>query len=193
VTSPLDPLPARAGRCRWIPNALSFSRGFAGLVVVALPLPKTVLLGLLIWGALSDFLDGLVARRFEWRTPMGGTIDLCADGLFFLCALAALWLRGLLPGVWLAVVLLGAVPELVAQGVLWVKGTSIGTLGHPIDKLLGGYSYFFVLGVALGFNTPLLCAGQVGLEVLANGRDLREALTTGHTHERQRTNSGKTP
>jgi len=72
-------------------NALSFIRALIGLVLVPLLLrgEEGLSLLLVVFGALTDFLDGLLARR---RSPsrLGLLLDPFADKVFVLLPLVAL-------------------------------------------------------------------------------------------------------
>lgn len=65
---------------------------------------------------LSDAVDGLLAKRFQWQSRLGSLLDPVADKLLLGCAFVGLWLAGALPA-WLlglvlvrdAVVLFGAI------------------------------------------------------------------------------------
>lgn len=46
---------------------------------------------------ISDSLDGVIARGFDQRSPLGQTLDPMADILLMGCLALGLWLRGLLP------------------------------------------------------------------------------------------------
>jgi len=138
------------------------------------------LLPLMVWAPVSDFLDGFFARRYYWTSAFGASFDLCADGLFFLACFLRFWLTGVLPTVWFTLILLGCAPELAAQGVfLFRRRRGVGSTGRVWGKILGGYSYLCVLGIALGLFPVALVFGLVVLELWANGMDLRDALRSG--------------
>lgn len=81
----------QAGAARWIahvPNALSVLR--IGLAV-ALPLVASpVRLPIVLVAGATDFLDGVIARRFAATSALGGMLDAIADKLFTLSAIATL-------------------------------------------------------------------------------------------------------
>jgi cardiolipin synthase (CMP-forming) len=56
---------------------------------------------LLLVMALSDVLDGFLARRFGWQTELGRALDPIADRVLFICLVSALLYFGVLP--WWAV------------------------------------------------------------------------------------------
>ena len=55
---------------------------------------------------LSDALDGYLARRFDWRTRLGGLLDPLADKLLVVTVIVTLTFMDLTP-VWLACVIIG--------------------------------------------------------------------------------------
>jgi len=89
---------------RHIPNVISVLRMFA-----AAPLAWAIAAGdyavALAWAlaaGASDALDGILAKRFGWRSELGGRIDPLADKLLLFAATLALTLAGDLPLWWLA-------------------------------------------------------------------------------------------
>ena len=102
------------------PNALSFSRmtWLMGLAAYFLWIKSYEMA--LFWytiGALTDLLDGWLARRFEWVTEFGKVFDPFADKIFFTGILGVLSLRevpsALLPSLGLL---------LVFEGILLTTG-----------------------------------------------------------------------
>ena len=51
----------------------------------------------LVVAGLSDGLDGFLAKRFDWRTRLGGLLDPAADKLLLVAAFASLTYVGLVP------------------------------------------------------------------------------------------------
>ncbi|MGB8329830.1 MAG: CDP-alcohol phosphatidyltransferase family protein [Polyangiales bacterium] len=91
-----------------IPNMICVAR-----IVLVAPIVWSLLQGryglalslILIAGA-SDALDGYLARRFEWRTRLGGLLDPAADKLLMFAAFVTLAWIGLSP-TWLTAVVVG--------------------------------------------------------------------------------------
>lgn len=63
-------------------------------------------LALIALAGLSDFIDGELARRFNWRTRFGALADPTADKLLVVVVFAVLALQGHLP-LWLLAVVIG--------------------------------------------------------------------------------------
>ena len=63
-------------------------------------------LALFLFAALSDLVDGWLARRFAWESSLGRVLDPAADKLLLLVALCTLALAEVLP-LWAAFALVG--------------------------------------------------------------------------------------
>ncbi len=95
-----------SGRILTVPNVISLLRlalvpVFAVLIVQGEDVWALTVLA--VSGA-SDWLDGVVARRFDQVSRLGTVLDPAADRLFILVTLVALVWRDVIP-VWLALVL----------------------------------------------------------------------------------------
>ncbi len=83
------------GRIFTLPNSISLSRlllAFA-FVVISGPWQRTVLI---LSAAMTDFLDGWLARRGNSSTVAGAIIDPLADRFFVLAAVSSYLVGGLL-------------------------------------------------------------------------------------------------
>lgn len=90
---------------KYIPNILTLSRIFlCPMALYLLFQNKTLLAAILFsFGAVSDFLDGFIARKFSCSTKLGGLLDPVADKIIlvsFFTSLMALrisppWFTGL--------------------------------------------------------------------------------------------------
>ncbi|MDD9876290.1 MAG: CDP-alcohol phosphatidyltransferase family protein [Magnetovibrio sp.] len=87
-----------------IPNAITLSRICAVPVIVWLILDRRmdVAFWLALAAALSDALDGIVAKRFKMETVLGAFLDPIADKALLVCAYVALGHEGYLP-FWLVI------------------------------------------------------------------------------------------
>lgn len=93
---------------RWLPNAITIAR-----MVVALPLLWLLLdrnfmaaLFLVVLAGASDAVDGFLAKRFDWRSALGGLLDPIADKLLLAASFLGLWWSQQLPS-WLVLLVLG--------------------------------------------------------------------------------------
>lgn len=91
-----------------LPNMITMSRiissPFIGLAI-AYDM-KEVALGGIVYAAISDWLDGFIAKRFNKASTFGSLLDPLADKIFIGSLTAALAVKGLLP-LPLTVVILG--------------------------------------------------------------------------------------
>lgn len=136
-----------------IPNALSLIR--LGLVPVFLVL---VILGYdglalltLVVSSVTDYLDGVLARRLDQVTRLGQLLDPAADRLFIFATLIGLAIRGIVPW-WFVAIVVGR------DVVLLVLGVVMANFGYgplPVHHL--GKIATFCLFYAL----PILMIGQV--------------------------------
>lgn len=91
-----------------VPNAISMARlalvpVFAWLIAAGHDLAA---LGVLALAGFSDWLDGVIARRFDQGSRLGAMLDPAADRLYILVTLVMLAWREVVPW-WLVVVLVG--------------------------------------------------------------------------------------
>ncbi|MBA2321093.1 MAG: CDP-alcohol phosphatidyltransferase family protein [Deltaproteobacteria bacterium] len=94
---------------RWVPNAITVSRGLAGPVVAALLLagPYNFLGFWIFVGAIAtDLVDGFVARWLDARTALGEKLDPLADKALTVPVWVALGLVGFAPA-WLCAAAVG--------------------------------------------------------------------------------------
>lgn len=135
-----------------IPNLLSIGRGLGVplflWVYLALDL-KWIALSILIFGGLSDYLDGKLARAFNQTSKLGEKLDPAIDRLYLLAILIAFAIKGVLP-IWVVTLLIGR--DLILALLLLIKRTIL-----PVTYL--GKSATFNLLYAL----PLLFLNQYSL------------------------------
>ena len=133
----------------WLPNALSIAR-----LLLAIPCAFALLTGryeltLLLFGfaAVSDGLDGWLAKTFGWSSRAGKILDPIADKLLLVTAFVSLAWIALVP-VWLAVTVV--LRDVVIVGGAIAYRMLIGYVeGHPtpVSKLNTVLQLVFVLVV----------------------------------------------
>ena len=115
------PLP---DRIRTVPNAISVAR-LAGVPVflwlVLGPHADGWAVALLIAAALSDWLDGAIARAWNQQSRLGQVLDPAADRLYIAATLIGLAIRGIIP--WWLVALLVARELVLGAALLVLRGT----------------------------------------------------------------------
>ncbi|MBB5632069.1 cardiolipin synthase [Cryobacterium mesophilum] len=135
-----------------VPNILSFIRlalvpVFLVLVIMGYDIPALIVL---VVSSITDFLDGVLARRLDQVSRLGQLLDPAADRLFIFATLIGLAVRGIVPW-WLVTVIVGR------DVLLLVLGITLANFGYgplPVHHL--GKIATFCLFYAL----PILMIGQ---------------------------------
>ncbi len=156
---------------RWLPNAICVARMLLVAPLVALLLGQSyaAALGVFVVAGLSDGLDGFLAKKFDWRTRLGGLLDPAADKLLLVSTFCALTYTGLTP--------YGLTAFVIGRDVVIVAGAVTYQLliapvtGEParISKLNTacqlGFVFFTITNAAFGFpariSLLLLGAGVI--------------------------------
>jgi cardiolipin synthase len=135
-----------------VPNILSFLRLLLVPVFLVLILGGQDALALLVLviSSVTDFLDGLIARRFKQISRLGQLLDPAADRLFIFAALVGLAVREVIPW-WFFVAIVARELMLLVLGVV---GANHGYGPLPVHHL--GKAATLCLFYAL----PLLMLGQ---------------------------------
>lgn len=142
-----------------IPNLICVLRIVlvAPIVVYLLSAEFRLALLLIFIAGFSDGLDGFIAKRFDWRTQLGGLLDPLADKLLMLAVFVTLTYIGLTP-VWLAAIVIGRDVVIVSGAVAY--NTLIGPVRPApsfISKLNTAWQLLYMLLVIAeqGFGWPL--------------------------------------
>lgn len=145
-------------KLNWIPNAICIVR-----IILIAPLVAALFAGdyglaliLIVVAGMSDGIDGLLAKVFDWRTRLGSLLDPLADKLLLVSTFMSLTSLGLVPVPLTAIVILRDV-IIVGGAVLYQR--VIGRVrGEPsvISKLNTACQLLFVLCVILnaGWGQP---------------------------------------
>lgn len=95
-------------KLKYIPNLICVAR-----IILVGPIVWLLLEGdyglallLILIAGLSDALDGYLARRFDWRTRLGGLLDPAADKLLMFSVFVTLTWLGWVP-VWFTAIVVG--------------------------------------------------------------------------------------
>jgi CDP-diacylglycerol--glycerol-3-phosphate 3-phosphatidyltransferase len=175
--------PREAGRERFwnLPNSVTMVRTAAVPVLLLLPLfpgrtGSQVIAWCFIVAAVTDLVDGWLARRGQMVTHIGKLLDPLADKLIVTAALVVMLAMGRIPiwATWMVVVIVGRELAVTAlRGIASADGQIMAA--SPAGKLKT-----FVQNVAIGallFHYPTvgLPAHEIGLTLLA----LATALTLG--------------
>jgi cardiolipin synthase len=127
-----NPMQLVTANSNWtIPNALSALRllgvPFFFWLIVG-PENDEIALVILIISAFTDWLDGYLARKLNQFSRLGELLDPLADRLYVIAALAALYIRDLLP-LWVVAVL---ILRDVAMSILLIFLKRFGITGVPV-------------------------------------------------------------
>lgn len=135
-----------------VPNALSALRILlvpVFLVLVLLEQDVAALIVIIV-SSVSDFLDGIIARRFGQITRLGQLLDPAADRLFIFAAVIALAVRDVVPW-WIVAVIVGRDVLLAGLGIVLARHGYGPLPVHHLGK---------VATFALFYALPLLVLGQ---------------------------------
>lgn len=140
---------APSNRIVTIPNALSFIRLLLVPVFFVLIVTGQEFLALvvLIFSSLSDYLDGVIARRFNQVTRLGQLLDPAADRLFIFAALIGLSISEIVPW-WFVAIVVGR------DGMLLVIGVVLANHGYgplPVHHLgkIATFCLYYALPIIL--------------------------------------------
>ena len=135
-----------------VPNALSFVRLLLVPVFLVLIVRGEDMWALivLVVSTVTDFFDGVIARRFGQITRLGQLLDPAADRLFIFAAVIGLAVRDVVPW-WLMILLISRDLLLVVLGIV-LANHGFGPL--PVHHL-GKFATF-----ALFYAFPVLMLGQ---------------------------------
>jgi cardiolipin synthase (CMP-forming) len=147
-----------------VPNQLTFLRmGFLPFFIIALRYSRyDWALALLVAAALSDGLDGLLARRLNQKTPLGSFLDPIADKILLSSAYFMLAFKGKIAW-WLAILVLGRDVLILIAGAVILLVVGYRTFPPSIyGKLNTLFQILLVLVVLLAavVENPLLHYGR---------------------------------
>ena len=174
-------------RLSTLPNLLSASRILLVLVLwffAVRDMPAVVAVGLVV-AALTDSLDGIIARRLGQVSEFGSKLDSFADNLLKPSVVA--WLFILEPEIFSdhPIELLAAVGLYAASVTVGlIKFRRFGNL-HLYSEKVGSYvQYIFIFSTLIspGYN-PLLFHLAVGMFILSNSEALLLQLTRSQVDE----------
>ncbi|MBO8230158.1 CDP-diacylglycerol--glycerol-3-phosphate 3-phosphatidyltransferase [Prochlorococcus marinus str. MU1404] len=131
-----------------IPNLLSISRLFLVfplILFLEIDRPFYVFI-LIIIGGLTDYFDGLIARKFNLKTRLGAILDPLSDKVFYLIPLVFLCKNNLIPFWSLTLILFR---ELIISSL-----RNLAKDGLPASQLGKFKTFFFFISV-ITFFSPL--------------------------------------
>ncbi len=181
---------------KFIPNIITLLRIFIipwiPYVFISLNL-KPMALVLVAFAAITDFLDGFIARRYMVTSLVGQVLDPLADKLFLLTIIFTLFTSQILPGTFVLLFLLIEAIFILVGGFLWFYNKSLLVKAGPLGKIA---TALFFLASLLSFTPvpfkPLLVLFYVVLilkllSMFSYGNHILRELS------RQRASKNKTP
>ncbi len=164
-------------------NILTLSRVPLTLVFCAVVLlgasPFLPCAALFILIAVTDYLDGKLARKFGVQTDIGAILDVSADFFFIIAACSSLALRGLFPYWMLGVILFKFLEFWITSAIFTSRKVTSVFLFDPLGRLVA--VLFYLLPVltllllplhlptgALQTALMLVCAGITGLAAISS-------------------------
>lgn len=137
-----------------IPNALTLLRVLLTPLFAIFLIKRFFNHALLVFAiaALSDGLDGLIARVFHQKTTLGAFLDPAADKLLLVTAFVTLAVQGLVPS-WLAVIVISRdVVILFGVALVSITGRTIDPNPSILSKITTVAQLACVISVLLGYN-----------------------------------------
>ena len=135
-------------------DAEGHEKGVLALVLTGQDLAALVVI---IVSSATDYLDGIIARRFGQITKLGQLLDPAADRLFIFAAVIALAVREVVPW-WVVIVIVGRDVLLAVLGVVLAQHDYGPLPVHHLGKL-ATFALFYAL--------PILVLGQAFPQVAA--------------------------
>lgn len=143
---------------RWLPNALCVARMLLAPLVAWLLLcgEYRLTLGVFFIAAVTDALDGYLAKRFNWTSELGKILDPLADKILLVTVFIVLAILGRVP-TWLAVLVVmrdvviaaGAICFRVVYGYLEGAPTVISKINTLVQIV-----YVLAVVAAAAFEVP---------------------------------------
>jgi cardiolipin synthase (CMP-forming) len=157
---------------RQLPNLITLLRVFLAVPIAGFLYQGAYWLALVLLAiaALSDGLDGYLARRYHWTTAVGAWLDAGADKILMVAIYLAVTLNGMLP-LWLLFLVVGR-DLWLALGWLayrrWVRAVPVEPL--MLSKINTVLQILLVLGAILevgilGLEPGWILQGLLGIVV----------------------------
>ncbi|MBI2982725.1 MAG: CDP-alcohol phosphatidyltransferase family protein [Chloroflexi bacterium] len=144
---------------RWIPNAISILRALASIPVVLLVAPGTALLALALFSAaaLTDALDGALARKLRASSALGAFLDPLADKVLVLGTLGGLLARGAVDPLPVGLILVREIAVTGVRAIAATRGVTVGS--NAFGKAKAGLQGAAVAGHIVALAWPTLALG----------------------------------
>lgn len=139
-------------RLSYIPNAICILRIILVIPIIDFLWDKQYenALGLIAIAGISDFLDGFLAKRNNWRSKLGAALDPAADKILLVSLFVTLYFLEMIPFWLMATVLLRDIMILFGLGLYYYFIEKPNPDPTFISKLNTFFQIFFVLFVIAG-------------------------------------------
>ena len=148
---------------KYIPNILSVCRIPISLSLLFLGKRPVAFIAVYAIAGVADVLDGIIARKFHWESPLGQKLDSIGDGVFVASALlAAIFAIELKISLYNFIIFAVLIAIRVANMVItWVRFRRVGFI-HTRSTRWSAFPIYVLLPVSvyLGYlpNPPLAVA-----------------------------------
>jgi cardiolipin synthase len=156
-----------------IPNLITLARIILVPVVVWLIASGQLRLSFLLFlaAAISDAVDGFLAKRFGWKTELGAYLDPLADKVLIVSIYVTLGITGVIP-LWIVILVVSRDFMIVGAIILsWLMDRPVKIRPHVVSKVNTGVQIVFagLVLAAYGYAfdaEPLLTLVMVLVAVL---------------------------
>ena len=166
---------------RWVPNALCVLRMLLAAPIAWLLLRQQYQLTLAVFffAAVTDALDGFIAKRFNWTSELGKMLDPLADKLLLVTVFITLAVIGRVP-MWLAVLVVLRDAVITAGAITYrlLYGPIVGAVPTLVSKLNTLIQIFYVLAAMSAaaitwpdFSTVIILGWVVAVTTVISGLD----------------------
>ena len=172
---------ARVGRdgTLSIPNLITLARILLVPVVVWAIASGQMSLAVLLFfiAAISDAVDGFLAKRFGMQTELGAYLDPAADKVMIVSIYATLGVTGVIP-LWIVILVVSRDLLIVGAIILsWLAGNPVAIKPHVVSKLNTAVQIFYAglvlaahgFGFAYDIMLTLVMVAVAALTLLSIG------------------------
>jgi cardiolipin synthase len=128
-----------------IPNLITLARIILVPVVVWAIASDNLRLAFLLFlaAAISDGVDGFLAKRFGWKTELGAYLDPLADKVLIVSIYVSLGITGVIP-LWIVILVVSRDFMIVGAIILsWLVGQPVQIKPHVVSKINTGVQILF--------------------------------------------------
>lgn len=143
-----------------------------GLFFVTEPWAAWACLGLYVIGAITDFLDGWVARKFDQVSELGKLMDPIADKIFVAALLMMLVAVDRIDGYWVVAVIIILMREFIVAGLREFLGPK--NIKLPVTNLAKWKTTIQMIATGILIVAPYI---PFGFEAGLGGLSIAAALT----------------